>query len=51
MDVKVEVIPVIFQDWWIISKINSGACHGKLRGQDISKDMIDHSQFQEKDIS
>ena len=27
-----------FQDLWRISKINSGVCHGKLRGQDISKE-------------
>ena len=38
VDVKVEVLSMRFQDWWRISKINNRVCHGKLRGQDISKE-------------
>ena len=37
VDVKVEVMSMRFQDWWRIAKINSGVCHGKLRGQHIFK--------------
>ena len=38
MDVKLEVMSVRFQDYWRISIINSGGCHRKLQGQDISKE-------------
>ena len=38
---KAEVLSMRFQEWRRISKINSGVCHGKLRGQDISKDTIE----------
>ena len=41
MDVKEKVLSVRFQYSWRISKINSGVCHGKFQGQDISKDMME----------
>ena len=37
MDMKAEVLSQKFQDWWRISKINDGVCHGKLQGQHIFK--------------
>ena len=40
-----------FQDWWRVSKINNGVCHAKLRGQDISKYMIEMHKEQNWSLS
>ena len=37
MDIKEEIMSEKFQDWWRISKIDGGVCHGKLWGQHIFK--------------
>ena len=47
MDVKVEVLSEKFQDWWRISKIDDGVCHGKLGGQHIFR-RYDEDAFRTK---